>query len=278
LAVTIRTSTEMSLPVFSQKSVSRHQGFIDRAELVDGLPGPEAPRFRAILISRQLRPPVWHVGKGRRSGTDQRRSFDSLTSNIRKTPQYTRSRRRVRKSPTAMPSMSSSDGTALNLGLAFNRTVVLRYRFFLEQRNLAPSTINVRLAAIRRLVYEASDSGLLSPELAAGIRRVKGAKRLGTRIGNWLTADQCRSLLRPLSDGLRGKRDRARRVSRPTCRRPANLRRALGGSRLDRQGKACANGSDAELGETRGGRLDKKLQGYRATLLSDSQDRSRVTP
>jgi len=50
--------------------------------------------------------------------------------------------------------------------LAFNRTVVLRYRFFLEQKNLAPSTINVRLAAVRRLAYEASDTGLLSPELA----------------------------------------------------------------------------------------------------------------
>jgi site-specific recombinase XerD len=94
--------------------------------------------------------------------------------------------------------------------LAFNRTVVLRYRFFLEQKNLAPSTINVRLAAVRRLAYEASDFGLLSPELAAGIRRVKGAKRLGTRIGNWLTADQCRSLLRaPCPDTLRGKRDQA---------------------------------------------------------------------
>ena len=87
--------------------------------------------------------------------------------------------------------------------------MVLRYRFFLEQKNLAPSTINVRLAAIRRLAYEASDSGLLSPELAAGIRRVKGAKRLGVRIGNCLTADQCRSLLRaPCSDSLSGKRDR----------------------------------------------------------------------
>src|SRR5467141_2960848 len=60
--------------------------------------------------------------------------------------------------------------------LAFNRTVVLRYRFFLEQKNLAPSTINVRLAAVRRLAYEASDTGLLSPELAAGIRRVKGGQ------------------------------------------------------------------------------------------------------
>src|SRR3977135_1665217 len=68
--------------------------------------------------------------------------------------------------------------------LAFNRTVVLRYRFFLEQKNLAPSTINVRLAAVRRLAYEASDTGLLRPDLAAGSRRVKGAKRLGARIGN----------------------------------------------------------------------------------------------
>src|ERR1700756_2213998 len=77
--------------------------------------------------------------------------------------------------------------------LAFNRTVVLRYRFFLEQKTLAPSTINVRLAAVRRLAYEASDTGLLSPELAAGIRRVKGAKRLGVRIGNWLTLDQSKA-------------------------------------------------------------------------------------
>ena len=79
--------------------------------------------------------------------------------------------------------------------LAFNRSVVLRYRFFLEQKNLAPSTINVRLAAVRRLAFEAADTGLLSPELAAGIGRVKGAKRLGVRIGNWLTVEQSRTLL-----------------------------------------------------------------------------------
>jgi len=94
--------------------------------------------------------------------------------------------------------------------LAFNRPVVLRYRIYLEQKNLAPSTINVRLAAVRRLAYEAADTGLLSPELAAGIRRVKGAKRLGVRIGNWLTAEQGRTLLQSSgSDTLRGKRDRA---------------------------------------------------------------------
>ena len=50
--------------------------------------------------------------------------------------------------------------------LSFNRTVVLGYRIHLESRNLAPGTINVRLAAVRRLAYEAADAGLLSPELA----------------------------------------------------------------------------------------------------------------
>lgn len=79
--------------------------------------------------------------------------------------------------------------------LAFNKTVVTRYRIALEQRRYAPSTINLRLAAVRRLAYEASDCGLLSPDLAAGIRRVKGAKRLGVRVGNWLTAEQGNKLL-----------------------------------------------------------------------------------
>src|SRR5206468_9322449 len=79
--------------------------------------------------------------------------------------------------------------------LSFSRTVVLRYRIHLESRNLAPGTINLRLAAVRRLAYEASDCGLLSPDLAAGIRRVKGAKRLGVRVGNWLTVEQAKKLL-----------------------------------------------------------------------------------
>src|SRR5579864_1764948 len=79
--------------------------------------------------------------------------------------------------------------------LAFNRTVVLRYRIHLEQRQYAPATINLRLAAVRRVAYEAADAGLLSPELAAGIRRVKGVRRLGVRLGNWLTPEQGRKLL-----------------------------------------------------------------------------------
>jgi site-specific recombinase XerD len=93
---------------------------------------------------------------------------------------------------------------------SFNRTVVLRYRINLESRNLAPGTINVRLAAVRRLAYEAADAGLLSPELAAGIRRVKGVKKLGVRLGNWLSAQEARALWQsPDGKTLKGKRDRA---------------------------------------------------------------------
>jgi len=94
--------------------------------------------------------------------------------------------------------------------LAFNRTVVLRYRISLEQKQYAPATINLRLAAVRRIAYEAADSGLLSPELAAGIRRVKGVRRLGVRVGNWLTAEQSKRLLEnDCADSLRGKRNSA---------------------------------------------------------------------
>src|SRR5262247_4286119 len=79
--------------------------------------------------------------------------------------------------------------------LAFNRSVVLRYRIHLEQQGLAPATINLRLAAVRRIAYEAADAGRLSPELAAGLRRIKGVRRIGVRLGNWLTPEQGRRLL-----------------------------------------------------------------------------------
>src|SRR6266542_422235 len=83
--------------------------------------------------------------------------------------------------------------------LALNRIVVLRYRSHLESRQLAPGTINLRLGAVRRLAYEAADCGLLSADLAAGIRRV-----------NWLTAEQGNALWQaPDRQRLKGKRDRA---------------------------------------------------------------------
>lgn len=93
---------------------------------------------------------------------------------------------------------------------SFSKTVFLRYRMHLESRNLAPGTVNLRLGAVRRLAYEAADCGLLSTDLAAGIRRVKGVKKLGVRLGNWLTAEQGQALWQAPDCGqMKGKRDRA---------------------------------------------------------------------
>ena len=116
--------------------------------------------------------------------------------------------------------------------LAFNRTVVLRYRIYLEQRQYAPTTINLRLAAVRRVAFEAADSGLLSPELAAGIRRVKGVRRIGVRVGNWLTAEEGKRLLAGVERrSLRGKRNHviachAHRM-RATTKRVAGVARGV---------------------------------------------------
>src|SRR5271166_2021787 len=94
--------------------------------------------------------------------------------------------------------------------LGFNRAVVLRYRSFLESLSLSAATINLHLSAIRRLADEAAENSMLSPELAIGIRRVKGVKRLGTRIGNWLSTDQAQDLLNSIPRStIRGRRDAA---------------------------------------------------------------------
>jgi len=63
---------------------------------------------------------------------------------------------------------------------------------------------------VRRLAHEAADAGLLSPELAAGISRVKGVKQLGFRSGNWLSTEQSSEVLRHAwGDTMRAKRDYA---------------------------------------------------------------------
>jgi site-specific recombinase XerD len=91
-----------------------------------------------------------------------------------------------------------------------SRALVQEYRSVLAESGMASSTINVRLAALRKLASEAADNGLLDPALAAGISRVRGAGRLGVRAGNWLTREQARELLaQPDASTLKGKRDRA---------------------------------------------------------------------
>jgi len=91
-----------------------------------------------------------------------------------------------------------------------SKAVVNSYKAHLEARGRCASTINVRLSAVRKLVAEAADNGLIDPEMAAGIGRVRGVGRRGVRLGNWLDRSQAQQLIQaPDTATLTGKRDRA---------------------------------------------------------------------
>lgn len=93
---------------------------------------------------------------------------------------------------------------------AFGRASVQAHRAWLEEQGYSPSTINQRLAALRKLAREAALNGHLAPEAAAGVTQVPGIKQRGARAGNWLTREQAQALLDLPDPGtLKGKRDRA---------------------------------------------------------------------
>jgi site-specific recombinase XerC len=91
-----------------------------------------------------------------------------------------------------------------------SKAVVQRYAAELREAGMAASSVNQRLSAIRKLATEAADNGALDPQVANGIRAVKGARREGRRTGNWLTREEAQSWLSaPDRRTLRGRRDRA---------------------------------------------------------------------
>lgn len=108
-----------------------------------------------------------------------------------------------------MLSRSSLSGTARSLGYhsAKPSSSGIAYTWNVGIWRPARSIFrSARCAALR----PASDCGLLSPYLAPGIRRVKGVKKIGVRLGNWLTPEQADRLWNaPDSQSLKGKRDRA---------------------------------------------------------------------
>lgn len=92
----------------------------------------------------------------------------------------------------------------------FEKATVQEFRDSLEAQHLASSTINVYLSSVRKLVAECAAEGWLDPHQAAGIAQVKGVRRQGVRLGQWLTPEEA-SLLLGLPDvaTLKGSRDRA---------------------------------------------------------------------
>jgi site-specific recombinase XerD len=91
-----------------------------------------------------------------------------------------------------------------------SKALVHRYKAMLIEKELAPATINQRLAAVRRLSQEAGDNGLLDASVASAVLKVRGIRLHGVRIGKCLNAACARELLGiPDSDSVKGKRDRA---------------------------------------------------------------------
>jgi integrase len=106
--------------------------------------------------------------------------------------------------------MSSLTGIVQNRAWPSTGSWSCAIALILNPVNSPPEPSICALAPCAGSAYEAADCGLLSADLAAGIRRVKGVKKLGIRLGNWLTAEQSNALWQaPDRQRLKGKRDRA---------------------------------------------------------------------
>src|SRR5260370_22836 len=74
--------------------------------------------------------------------------------------------------------------------------------------SLSPSTINVRLSAVRKMVGEARRAGMIGQEEAASLTDIPNISQEGNPAGNWLTREQAKELLAvPGRSALKGKRD-----------------------------------------------------------------------
>jgi integrase len=95
---------------------------------------------------------------------------------------------------------------AFSTNRPLSRALLMEYRTSME--NFSPSTINVRMSAIRKLVGEARRNGLIGLEEAANLTDVPNVRQKGTRLGHWLTREQARELLAvPDRSKIKGKRD-----------------------------------------------------------------------
>jgi hypothetical protein len=144
----------------------------------------------------------------------------------------------------------------------FTKATVAAWRVALEARGLGAVSINVRITAVRKLAIEAADNGLLAPESANGITRVKGVASNGVRLGNWLTVRQAQTLLnapdattakraaRPRDPGcaprLRTPAVGSGRANHESC---AATRRAMVHRGSRREARAGPDGANANMGQ-----------------------------
>jgi integrase len=95
---------------------------------------------------------------------------------------------------------------AFAAGRPLTRALLLEWRASMDA--LAPSTVNVRLSAVRKLVGEAHKNGMLGSEEAEHLTDIPNIQQKGSRMGNWLTREQAKEILAvPDRSTLKGKRD-----------------------------------------------------------------------
>jgi integrase/recombinase XerD len=93
---------------------------------------------------------------------------------------------------------------------ALTRSVLETYKAHLTGLKYSSSTVNQRLSAIRKLLLQAGDEGLVAPATALIATRVSGVRKRGVRVGKWLSPEQAEELVNaPDPASLKGLRDRA---------------------------------------------------------------------
>jgi len=91
-----------------------------------------------------------------------------------------------------------------------SRALLMDFREGMITKKLSPSTVNVRLSAVRKMIAEARSNGFLGALEAAELADIPNVREHGTRLGNWLTREQAKELLTvPDRSKLKGKRDYA---------------------------------------------------------------------
>jgi len=91
-----------------------------------------------------------------------------------------------------------------------NKATVNAHVAHLKAQGVPASSINQRLAAIRKLANEAADNRLIEESQASAIGRVDNIKVQGKKLGNWLSHTQASAMLNaPDTSTIKGLRDRA---------------------------------------------------------------------
>ena len=83
-----------------------------------------------------------------------------------------------------------------------NKATISAYKRHLQEtvsartgRPLSASAKNLRLIAVRKLLGELADNGVIAPEVATSAAKVKGIAQRGLKMGRWLPQAQAQALL-----------------------------------------------------------------------------------